>query len=156
MQLPVQAPGVQVWVDGTAVDIDAGRVTLAEPTHASARKGGRCESGDECKVWLDKSAAAPHLAAVIGSIRHKGLRNYWAAGQTKGLNAEWRSKLRRILSALEAADRPEQMNYPGSYFHPLKGEWAGRYAVRLTGNFRVTFGWNDDGAADVDIEDYHR
>ena len=49
------------------------------------------------------------------------------------------------------------MNYPGSYFHPLKGEWVGRYgAVRLTGNFRVTFGWNDDGAADVDIEDYHR
>ncbi len=72
------------------------------------------------------------------------------------MNAEWRSKLRRILSALEAADRPGQMNYPGSYFHPLKGEWAGRYAVRLTGNFRVTFGWNDDGAADVDIEDYHR
>ena len=92
----------KVWVDGTAVDIDAGRVTLAEPTHASARKGGRCESGDECKVWLDKSAAAPHLAAVIGSIRHRGLRNYWATGQTMG------------------------------------------------------FGWNDDGAADVDIEDYHR
>lgn len=109
-----------------------------------------------CKARLDRSAAALHLVAVIGSIRHKGLRNYWARGQTKGLNAEWRSKVRRILSALEAADRPGQMNYPGSYFHRLKGEWAGRYAVRLTGNFRVTFGWNDDGAADVDIEDYHR
>jgi hypothetical protein len=37
MQLPVQAAGAQVWVDGTAVDIDAGRVTLAEPTNAVAQ-----------------------------------------------------------------------------------------------------------------------
>ena len=48
------------------------------------------------------------------------------------------------------------MNYPGSYFHPLKGNRARRYAVRLTANFRITFGWDDDGAVDVDIEDYHR
>ena len=46
------------------------------------------------------------------------------------------------------------MNYPGSYFHPLKGERSGRYAIRLNANMRVTFGW-DDGATDVDIEDYH-
>ena len=121
-----RAAGVQVWVDGTAVDIDAGRVTLAEPTHASARKVDAASPATSVRHDLTNAPAAPHLAAVIGSIRHKGLRNYWAAGQTKGLNAEWRSKLRRILSALEAADRPEQMNYPGSYFHPLKGEWAGR------------------------------
>ena len=93
---------------------------------------------------------------MIGSIRHKALRNYWTRGQTKGLNAEWIQKLRRILAALDAAERPEQMNYPGSYFHPLKGEQAGRFSVRLTGNYRVTFGWDDDGAAHLDIEDYHR
>ena len=98
---------------------------------------------------------APSPCDMVGSIRHKALRNYWTKGQTKGLNAEWLRKLARILSALEAADRPEQLNYPGSYFHRLKGDRAGRYAVRLTANVRVTFGWDDDGAADVDIEDYH-
>ena len=76
-------------------------------------------------------------------------------GQAKGLNAEWIRKLRRIMSALEVASRPEQMNYPGSYFHPLKGDRAGRSAVRLTANVRVTLGWDDDGAAAVDLEDYH-
>ena len=45
------------------------------------------------------------------------------------------------------------MNYPGSDFHPLHGGRAGRYAVGLTGNWRVTFGWDDDRAVDVDIED---
>ena len=65
--------------------------------------------------------------------------------------------MRRILSALEAAELPEQMNYPGSYFHALKGNRAGgRYAVRLSANYRVTFGWDEDSAVDVDIEDYHR
>ncbi len=92
---------------------------------------------------------------MIGSIRHKALRHYWTRGQTKGLNAEWTRKLRRIMAALEAAERPGQINYPGSYFHPLKGDREGRYSVRLTANVRVTFGWDDDGAADVDIEDYH-
>ena len=93
---------------------------------------------------------------VIGSIRNKALRDYWTKGREKGLNAGWIRKLRRIMSALEAADRPEHMNYPGSYFHSLRGNRAGRFAVRLTANYRVTFGWDDDGAVDVDIEDYHR
>jgi len=92
---------------------------------------------------------------MIRSIRHKALRDYWTRGRARGLNADWIRKLRRILSALEAAERPEQMNYPGSYFHPLKGERSGRYAIRLSANMRVTFGWDDDGATDVDIEDYH-
>ncbi len=91
---------------------------------------------------------------MIKSIKHRALRNYWTRGRTKGLNAEWVQKLRRILAALNAAERPGQMSYPGSYFHPLKGDRSGRYAVRLTANVRVTFEW-DDGAVDVDIEDYH-
>ena len=95
------------------------------------------------------------LSGVIGSIRHKALRAWWTRGRTRGLNAGWIPKLRRIISALEAAERLEHMNYPGSDFHPLHGDRAGRYAVGLTGNWRVTFGWDDDGAVGVDIEDYH-
>ena len=56
----------------------------------------------------------------------------------------------------EAAERPEHMSYPGSYFHPLKGNREGRYSVRLTANYRVTFGWDEGGAVHVDIKDYHR
>ena len=118
--------------------------------------GAMAMIGNPVRRYLTTGARDPHLAAVIGSIRHKGLRNYWTRGRTGGLNGEWIRRLRRILSALEAAERPEQMNYPGSYFHPLKSARAGHYAVRLTANYRVTFGWDEDGAVDVDIEDYHR
>ena len=92
---------------------------------------------------------------MIASIRHTGLRNYWTKGTSRGLNAAWIKKLRRILSALDAAERPEAMNYPGAYFHALKGDRDGYYSVRLTANVRVTFGWDDEGAVNVDIEDYH-
>lgn len=104
---------------------------------------------------LDNDAQLNYGAAVIGSIRHKALRQYWTRGQTKGLPAHWIGKLHRILSALDASDTPEDMNYPGSHFHSLIGNRAGRYSVRLTASVRVTFGWDDDCAVDIDIEDYH-
>ena len=95
------------------------------------------------------------MTKVIKSIRHKALRNYWTKGQTKGLNAHWLPKLRFILDALNAAEAPEDMNFPGSYFHALKGNLTGFYAVRLTGNYRVIFQSEEDGFTLVDIVDYH-
>ena len=92
---------------------------------------------------------------MIKSIRHKGLRNYWTMGRKKGLNAAWLPRLRLILAALDAAEEPEDMNFPGSYFHMLRGDLAGFYSVRLTGNQRVIFAFEDDGFVNIDIVDYH-
>lgn len=90
---------------------------------------------------------------MIGSIRHKGLSDYWAKGRTRGLRPDWIARLSRIMAMLHAAEAPEDMNYPGSYFHGLRG--TDRYSVRLTGNMRVTFGWRGEEAIDIDLEDYH-
>lgn len=38
---------------------------------------------------------------------------------------------------------------------PLKGRDKGRYSVRVTGNWRLTFAWEDGDAVAVDLEDYH-
>ena len=95
----------------------------------------------------------PDLSVVIGSIRLKAFRNDWTRGQAKGPSSEWTRKLRRSLSALEAADRPEHMDNPRSCVHPRKGDRPGRYVVRLTARCRVTSRCSDGGAVDVDIED---
>ena len=47
------------------------------------------------------------------------------------------------------------MDLPGFRFHALKGDASGRYAVSVSGNWRVTFGWDGAEAIDVDLEDYH-
>jgi plasmid maintenance system killer protein len=57
--------------------------------------------------------------------------------------------------ALDDASRPEDMNLPGFRFHGLGGRNKGRFAVDASGNWRITFGWADGDAVDVDLEDYH-
>ena len=47
------------------------------------------------------------------------------------------------------------MAIPGSGLHPLTGNQAGRYALTVSRNWRITFGWTDGNAVDVDLEDYH-
>lgn len=47
------------------------------------------------------------------------------------------------------------MNMPGWKLHPLKGREAGRWSVWVSGNWRLTFGFDGRDAADVDLEDYH-
>ena len=54
-----------------------------------------------------------------------------------------------MLRAIDAATRPE----PGYYFHVLRG--ARRWSLRVTGNWRIIFGWDGADAVDVDLEDYH-
>lgn len=40
-------------------------------------------------------------------------------------------------------------------FHPLKGERKGTYAMKVTGNYRITFKWDGQNVYDIDLEDYH-
>jgi len=58
-----------------------------------------------------------------------------------------------MLRALDAATRPEHVNLPGYYFHALRG--VRRWSIRVSGNWRITFGWNGADAIEVDLEDYH-
>ena len=59
------------------------------------------------------------------------------------------------MARLDSAASPEDMNDPGLHFHALSGNMKGRYSVRLTANWRMTFGWQSDNAVDVDLEDCH-
>ena len=58
-----------------------------------------------------------------------------------------------MLRAIDAATRPEQLNLPGYYFHTLRS--MRRWSLRVSGNWRITFGWDGADAIDVDLEDYH-
>jgi proteic killer suppression protein len=55
---------------------------------------------------------------------------------------------------LEVASQPEELNIAGFHFHSLQGK-PKRWSLRVTGNYRITFGWSGETALDVDFEDYH-
>jgi proteic killer suppression protein len=92
---------------------------------------------------------------VILSFRSKGLQYFFERGDSKRLSVQNTARIGRILRALEAAAAPEDMNIPGLRFHSLSGDQKGRFAVDASGNWRITFGWSEDAAVDVDLEDYH-
>jgi proteic killer suppression protein len=91
---------------------------------------------------------------VVASFRNKGLEEIYVTGKTRRIGAEYVRKCVRILQALEAATQPEDMNITGYRFHILRGK-PRRWSVRVTGNYRITFGWSGENAHDVDFEDYH-
>ena len=63
--------------------------------------------------------------------------------------------LRRILTLLETSESAEDMDLPGLRLHTLKGKRKGTLAVRVSGNWRVTFKIKDGDVFDVNYEDYH-
>jgi len=93
---------------------------------------------------------------MILKIRHKGLRDFYEKGQSKGLNADWINRLQRILTLLDAASEPDGMDVPGLHLHPLKGTFEGFWSVRVTGNWRIVWRFDENGhVKDVDLIDYH-
>src|ERR1700683_4432875 len=102
-----------------------------------------------CKALLDICMLLPYITNMIRSFRNKGLERFFATGDGRRL----RCKIR--LRALDDTSRPEDMNLPGFRFHALVGRDKGRYAVNASGNWRITFGWMESDAIDVDLEDYH-
>ncbi|MDE0377853.1 MAG: type II toxin-antitoxin system RelE/ParE family toxin [Rhodospirillales bacterium] len=64
-------------------------------------------------------------------------------------------RLRRILFRLQESTHPGSADAPGCRLHPLKGDRAGQWSVRVSGNWRVVFRFEDGEAVDVDLIDYH-
>jgi len=91
---------------------------------------------------------------VIKSFRHRGLKELFEKGQSRRIAPDLQTRVIRRLDVMKAAKRPDDMNIPGFDFHALRGK-PQRYTVHVNGPWCVTFGWEDDGATDVDLEQYH-
>ena len=88
-------------------------------------------------------------------IRHKGLRALHEGAAAGRLPAGLVPRLRRILFRLQEATHPGSAAAPGFHLHPLKGDRAGHWSIRVSGNWRVVFRFQDGEVVDVDLIDYH-
>ena len=64
-----------------------------------------------------------------------------------------RRYIERINLIKSARDLDELLFLPGLHGHPLKGDRAGQFAIRLTGYLRLIFTVPEDGATTVCIEE---
>jgi proteic killer suppression protein len=92
---------------------------------------------------------------MIKSFRHKGLEKFFKTGSKAGIQPQHASRLRLQLTALEHAVSTKDMNAPGWRLHRLSGDFAGFYAVMVSGNWRLIFRFEGKEALDVDYVDYH-
>ena len=92
---------------------------------------------------------------MIVSFKHRGLEQFFESGTTRGIQANHPKRIRLILARLSAATSPQDMNLPGLVFHELAGQCKGTWAVRVSGNWRITFTFEGIDVCDVDLEDYH-
>lgn len=93
---------------------------------------------------------------AIRSFRHKGLRRFCEKGDSKGIAPDQVKKLTNMLTLLDAAEEPEDMDvFPGWRLHALKGDMKGFWSLTVTGNWRLIFRMDSGDVHDVDLIDYH-
>ena len=92
---------------------------------------------------------------AIKGCRHKGLERFFSSGTKAGIQAKHADRLRLILGRLNVASGPADMNLPGLGLHELKGVRDGTWAVKVSGNWHVTFVLAGKDVDRVDYEDYH-
>ena len=92
---------------------------------------------------------------MIKGFKHRGLERFFLRGSRAGIQAAQAKRIRLILGRLHAAQAARDMNLPGLFLHELKGKRQGTWAVRVSGNWRITFRFEGEDAFDLDYEDYH-
>ena len=92
---------------------------------------------------------------MIKTFAHKGLEDFFFDGTKKGIQTKHADKLEEILDRLNQAREVRDMNFPGSGLHLLLPKNENRWAIKVSGNWRLTFKFKEGHAYEVNYEDYH-
>ncbi len=92
---------------------------------------------------------------MIHNFQHKGLRLFFEKNDSSKLQPNHIEKIRLILYRLDESKTIEDMNVVGWVLHTLTGKLKGFWSVRINGNYRIIFRFENETAYDVDYIDYH-
>ena len=92
---------------------------------------------------------------MIKSFKHKGLQRFYETGSTSGIQSAHRKRLRMQLAALHTATIIKDLDIPGYRLHKLKGERKEIWSISVSGNWRITFKFEEGNVYVVNYEDYH-
>ena len=92
---------------------------------------------------------------MIRSFRHRGLKRLFERDDRSGIRPDLADTVQEILTVLDDAAKPQDLNLPGYRLHPLKGDLKGFWSVTVRANWRIIFRFQDADAFDVELTDYH-
>ncbi len=91
---------------------------------------------------------------MIGSFKHRGLKRLYERDDRSGIRPDLLDMVQEILTVLDDAATPRDLNLPGYRLHPLKGELKGFWSVTVRANWRIIFRFQGADAVDVELIDY--
>ena len=91
---------------------------------------------------------------IIG-FKHRGLKRFFDKNDPRSIAPPYRQKVADILTALDSAERIEDLNLASFRLHPLTGDRKGSWSITVRANWRITFTFDNGKADNVNYEDYH-
>ena len=80
----------------------------------------------------------------------------WNGERSRRLPPDIQSAALRKLRLINAARKVDDLRVPpGNRLERLDGDRAGQWSIRINDQWRIVFYWNEGGAEDVSIVDYH-
>jgi proteic killer suppression protein len=76
-------------------------------------------------------------------------------GGTRDIQEQFVKRIRTRLEAIDTATMISDIDIPGYELHELIGDRKGIWAIKVSGNRRITFRFIDGNAYDINFEDYH-
>jgi proteic killer suppression protein len=92
---------------------------------------------------------------LIRSFKHRGLKRLYELGEHRGIRPDLMGDVQEILTVLDAAESPRDLDLPGYRLHALKGDLKGFWAVTVQANWRIVFRFEGKDALNVELVDYH-
>jgi proteic killer suppression protein len=92
---------------------------------------------------------------MIRGFKHRGLKRLFERNDRSGIRPDLADTVQEILTVLDDAVTPQELNLPGYRLHPLKGDLKGYWSVTVRANWRIIFTFKGADAFDVELIDYH-
>ncbi len=93
---------------------------------------------------------------MIKSFADKLTAAVFAGEQVRRLPPEIQQAARRKLKLIDAATNLDALRVPpGNRLEALKHDRKGQHSIRINEQWRICFRWDAEGAALVEIVDYH-
>jgi proteic killer suppression protein len=94
---------------------------------------------------------------MIRNFANPETETIWTGRRSRRLPADIQAVALRKLRMLNQARVLDDLRIPpGNRLEALKGGRSGQHSIRINDQWRICFVWNEGGASDVEIVDYHR
>ena len=92
---------------------------------------------------------------MIRSFRCRDTEALFRGKTPRRFRAMERAAQRKLQYLADATDVRDLAAPPGNRLERLRGDREGQWSVRINDQWRLCSRWEDDGAHDVEIVDYH-